>query len=153
MTLQNQIYIFSISIHNHLHNKKKSYGNTAKMISHKRPLIPHTNLTSPCSSPQRSVFSVKDLALGIWGGGPSISEPRVLQKKEELYVESLTTGLCSLCSDPATSVSQATINYHLEVCYRLYDGGDGRQPLGIQAEQCDAIEGLRNTFLNIRPAL
>lgn len=129
MTLQNQIYIYfpSLSIITYI-IRKKSYCNTAKMISHKCPLIPHTNLTSPCSSPQRSVFSVKDLALGIWGGGPSISKPRVLQKKEELYVESLTTGLCSLCSDPATSVSQATINYHLEVCYRLYDGGDGRQP-------------------------
>lgn len=99
--------------------------------------------SSPCTSHQRSLSGVKDLALGVSGGGPSISEPRVLRKKEELREESLTTGLCSLCSDPTTSGSQATMHSHIEPCYRLCDGGDGQPPLRIQAELRDAIEGLR----------
>lgn len=103
----------------------------------------YKSLWPPCSSFQRSFWGVKDLALGNLGGGPSISEPRVLQKKEELLEESLTTGLSSLCTDPATSGSQATINYHLELCYRLCVEGDGRQAFAFR-QICGALfKGLR----------
>lgn len=101
----------------------------------------------PCTSHLRSFSGVKDLALGVSGGGPSISEPRVLWKKEELHKESLTTGLCSLCSDPVTPGSQATIHSHLELCYRFYDEGDGQQPHCIQAKLREAIEGMRTGAL------
>lgn len=97
----------------------------------------------PSSSLQRSFWGVKDLALGNLGGGPSISEPRVLQKKEELLEESLTTGLSSLRADPTTSGSQATINNHLGLCYRLYVGGDGRQALAFRQICGTPLKGLR----------
>lgn len=97
----------------------------------------------PSSSLQRSFWGVKDLALGNLGGGPSISEPRVLQKKEELLEESLTTGLSSLGADPTTSGSQATINNHLGLCYRLYVEGDGRQAPAFRQICGTPLKGLR----------
>lgn len=105
------------------------------------PYINHSE--TPCSSFQRSFWGVKDLALGNLGGGPSISEPRVLQKKEELLEESLTTGLSSLCTDPATLGSQATIKYHLELCYRLCVEGDGRQAFAFRQIGGTLLKGLR----------
>lgn len=88
----------------------------------------------------------------VSGGGPSISEPRVLRKKEELLEESLTTNLCSLGSDPLTPGSEATIRSHLEPCYRLHDKGDGQQRSAFP-ELCDAIEGLRTAALHLHTHL
>lgn len=114
--------------------KQHRFRNTSSYINHH---------DTPCGSLQRSFWGVKDLALGNLGGGPSISEPRVLQKKEELLEESLTTGPSSLCADPATSGSQATINYHLGLCYRLYVEGDGRQAFAFRQICGTLLKGLR----------
>lgn len=103
----------------------------------------HRSLCCPLRLFPAVILGCRDLALGNLGGGPSISEPRVLQKKEELLEESLTTGLSSLGADPATSGSQATINYHLELCYRLCVEGDGRQAFAFREVCGTLLKGLR----------
>lgn len=92
-----------------------------------------------------------------WGLGrwPSISEPRVLWKKEELREESLTTGLCSLCCDPG---SQATIRPHLELCYHLCDEGAGLPPYAFRPSSVTLFKAWElgscsNTSLSVCPAL
>ena len=120
----------------------RGLSNTAELITPHSFTVP-TAHSSSSSSQQQSFSGIKHFTLGVWGGGPSISEPRVRWKKKGLHKESQKTGLCSLLSDLVTSGSHP----HVELRYRLHDKGGRTSNSCIQAELCEAIDGLRTAAL------
>lgn len=103
--------------------------------------------SSPCTSLQQSLLGVKRLTLEVWGGGSSISEPRVPWKKEELHKQSLKPGLCSLSPHPMTS-GVTGHNALPSGTVLSAPRQRGRIPTSrFQAELCEAIQGLRTVVL------